>query len=66
MAQTLDYDTDHGKLGMVFVLLRLKRREGLSKEETEELLGLMDLMEIWTPERRLAAANLWEKSRANR
>ena len=66
MSQTLDYDTDHGKLGMVFTLLRVKRRGGLSLEETEELHGLVDLMETWTPERRLAAANLWEKSRDRR
>lgn len=61
MSITLDYDTDAGKLGMAFALLRVQRRGGLSQEEKTEIHALFDELKSWTPERRVAAADAYQK-----
>jgi len=52
MSTILDYNTDAGKLGMAFVLLRLERKGELSTQERQELDALSVEFKAWTPKRR--------------
>ena len=64
MAHVLDYDIDHGKLEMIFVLLRLKRRQQISSEESLELDALLAEQKSWSPWRRRQAARALESFNA--
>lgn len=57
----IDYNTDAGKLGMGFVLLRLERKGELSPAEKTELQAIFAELKSWTPERRIAAAEKYDK-----